>query len=189
MTIQSASIYNVIKPNSLAREIPLLIAFNLLLVACSYISFNVPFSPVPITGQTFGILVVAMTLGRVKGTAVVLAYLLEGAVGLPVFAGGSAGFAKFMGPTGGYLLGFLVSAYLVGYLADIGWDRKYSLSLLAMTLGTAVILGCGLLWLSRFVPSGMLLSTGLTPFIPGAIVKIAIAFSILPIIWKKFSRK
>lgn len=184
MNGHTTAIYSQIKPNRLLLEIPLFIAFNLLLVACSYISINLPFSPVPITGQTFGVLLIAMTLGRVRGTGVILAYLFEGAVGLPVFAGGSAGLAKFMGPTGGYLVGFLIAAYLVGYLADKGWDRKLYSSVLAMLFGTATIMLIGVSWLAYFVPGNLVLSVGLYPFIPGALIKIGLASVILPSLWK-----
>ena len=184
MNTNTAAIYSHIKPNSFAAELPLLLTFNLVLIACSYISFIVPFSPVPITGQTFGVLLVALALGRLRGTAVVLAYLLEGAAGLPVFAGGSAGMVKFFGPTGGYLIGFLASAYVVGYLADKGWDRSYLKSVAAMTIGTAIIFVFGLTILSLFVPSETLLTMGLTPFIPGAMLKIGLAAVLLPSIWK-----
>lgn len=119
-----------------------------------------------------------------RGTGVVLAYLLEGAAGLPVFAGGTAGLAKFIGPTGGYLVGFLVAAYLVGYLADKGWDRKYLSSIMAMSLGTVVILIFGLSWLAYFVPATALMATGLYPFVPGALVKIGLAAVLLPSVWK-----
>jgi biotin transport system substrate-specific component len=180
----TTAIYTKIKPNSIVSELPILLAFNLLLVACSYLAINIPFSPVPITGQTFGILLIAMTLGRVRGVGVVLAYLLEGAVGLPVFAGGAAGFVKFVGPTGGYLIGFLIAAYLVGWMADNGWDRSYLKSVIAMTIGTAVIFVFGLIWLAKFIPSEALLTAGLVPFVPGALIKIALASVILPTTWK-----
>ena len=184
MQSNTTAIYSKIKPNSLLAELPILATFNMILVACSYLSINLPFSPVPITGQTFGILLVAMALGRVRGTAVVMAYLLEGAVGLPVFAGGSAGIAKFVGPTGGYLVGFTASAYLVGYLADKGWDKSFGKTTIAMVLGTVLIFVTGLAQLSFFVPNESLMTMGLTPFLPGAIIKIAIASIILPSVWK-----
>ncbi len=184
MTSQSLTVYSLIRPSSLLREIPILIGFNLLLVACACLSINLPFSPVPITGQTFGVLVVAMVLGRIRGTAIVAAYLLEGLAGIPVFAGGKAGVATILGPTGGYLIGFLAAAYLVGYLADRGWDRGYLKSTIAMIAGTAVIFVCGLVWLSAFVPANALAATGLVPFIPGAAVKIALASALLPSIWR-----
>ena len=184
MKTKTALLYSYIKPNSFVKELPILLSFNLLLVLCSYLSFTVPFSPVPITGQTFGVLLVGMVLGKTRGTAVVLAYLLEGFAGLPVFAGGSAGAAKFFGPTGGYLIGFLAAAYLVGMLADRGWDKSYAKTLISMTIGTAVVFVAGLAQLSFFVPEGTLLSMGFIPFIPGALVKIAAASAILPSVWK-----
>src|SRR3990172_7248126 len=98
MQTHSATVYSLIRPATIWKELPLLIGFNLLLVATAYISFNLPFSPVPITGQTFGVLLIAMALGRVRGVGVVTAYLLEGIAGLPVFAGGTAGFPIIIGP-------------------------------------------------------------------------------------------
>ena len=188
MTTRTLSIYSTFKPSTMAAELPILLTFNLVLVLCSYISISLPFSPVPITGQTFGLLLVAMALGRIRAAAVVGAYLVEGAIGLPVFAGGSAGIAKLFGPTGGYLLGFLASAWLVGYLADRGWDRSYYRSIAAMTLGTIVIFLGGLSWLSRFVGGADLMAMGLTPFVPGAILKIALASAILPTLWRRLDR-
>lgn len=186
---QSLTIYDVIKPSSRLLEIPVLLAFNLLLVACAYITIQLPFSPVPITGQTFGVLLVAMALGRIRGTAVVAAYIFEGVAGLPVFASGAAGPQVLVGPTGGYLIGFLGGAFLVGYLADRGWDRNVGLSLIAMALGTAVIFVCGLAQLSLFVPREALLMAGLWPFLPGAGVKIVVASIILPSVWRFLGRE
>jgi biotin transport system substrate-specific component len=184
MTTRTAALYSVIRPTSLWAEALLLVAFNALLVVCSYISIGLPFSPVPITGQTFGVLLVAMALGRVRGTAVVLAYLAEGAAGLPVLAGGSAGIIRFFGPTGGYLMGFLAAAFVVGYLADKGWDKKYLTSLAAMTIGTIIIFAGGLAWLSTLTSADALLTLGLYPFIPGALIKIGLASVVLPSVWK-----
>jgi biotin transport system substrate-specific component len=182
---RTLTIYDVIKPSTLWMEIPLLIGFNLLLVGCAYIAFNVPFSPVPITGQTFGVLLVAMALGRVRGSAVVVAYLAEGAAGLPVFAGPGV----LLGPTGGYLMGFLGAAYVVGWLADHGWDRGYVKSVLAMLIGSVVIFACGLAQLGLFVPAGAVMTMGLYPFIAGGVVKIAVAAVVLPSIWKFINRR
>jgi len=189
MNSRALTVYDLIKPSTLAREIPLLLAFNLLLVGCSYLAFSVPFSPVPITGQTFGVLLIGMALGRTRGAAVVLAYLMEGIAGLPVFAGGNAGPAALMGPTGGYLVGFLLAAWLVGWMADKGWDRSYVHSVLAMTIGTAVVLVSGLAQLSFFVPGAALFQAGLGPFLPGAGVKIAAAAVLLPTVWKFVGRR
>ena len=179
---QTATLYDHIKPSSLWLEIPLLLGFNLILVACAQIAIDLPF--VPVTGQTFGVLLIAMALGRVRGTAIVAAYLIEGACGLPVFAEGRAGLPVFFGPTGGYLIGFAAAAVLVGWLADKGWDKRYMISILAMTLGTLVIYACGLAWLSRFVPANSLLTIGVIPFLPGAAIKIGLAAVVLPSVWK-----
>jgi biotin transport system substrate-specific component len=186
---RTVTIIEQFRPSSLWLEMPILLGFNLLLVGCAYLSFSVPFSPVPITGQTFGVLLVAMALGRVRGSSVVLAYLAEGAAGLPVFAGGAAGPGVLIGPTGGYLVGFLGAAYLVGWLADNGWDRGYVKSALAMVLGTVVIFACGLAQLSLFVPTGAVLTLGLYPFIAGGVVKIAVAAVVLPSAWKFINRR
>ncbi len=190
MTQNSAPAYHtIIKPSSIWMELPILIGFNLILVASAYLSFNLPFSPVPVTGQTLGVLLIAMAVGRVRGTAVVMAYIAEGAAGLPVFAGGKAGVAALMGPTGGYLMGFIAAAMVVGYLSDKGWFTGYIKSVIAMTLGTITIIMFGLPWLSMYVPTGAVLTTGLVPFIPGAIVKLGIGSLILPTIMKFVGRK
>jgi len=184
MTTNTAAVYSLIKPASRLADAAVLLAFNAVLVLSAYIAINLPFSPVPITGQTFGVLLVAMALGRVRGTAVVMAYLAEGAMGLPVFAGGTGGFIKFMGPTGGYLIGFAAAAFVVGYLADRGWDRRYFTSLAAMIVGTAIIFVCGLAWLATMIPADAVLTMGLYPFIPGALIKLGLASVILPSVWK-----
>ena len=142
----------------------------------------------PITGQTLGVLLVVMALGRVRGTAIVLAYLLEGMAGLPVFAGGRSGMAALMGSTGGYLFGFLGAAYIVGYLSDKGWHTGYLKSIAAMTVGTATIFVCGLAWLGVMVPDGALLEMGFSPFVPGALIKITAAAIILPTICRLVGR-
>ena len=187
-TIHTAYIPSLIKAHSRWLELPVLLTFNMLLVASSYLAITVPFSPVPITGQTFGVLLVAMALGRIRGTAVVLAYLAEGAAGLPVFAGGSAGIGTFVGPTGGYLVGFAAAAWVVGWLAERGWDRSYLRSIIAMTVGTAIIFALGLIQLSLYLPSAGLAAAGLTPFLPGAAIKISLAAVLLPSIWKMTHR-
>ncbi len=189
MQTHSATVYSLIRPATIWKELPLLIGFNLLLVATAYISFNLPFSPVPITGQTFGVLLIAMALGRVRAVGVVAAYLFEGISGMPVFAGGTAGFPIIIGPTGGYLLGFLAGAFVIGWLADQGWDKSYLKSILAMIIGSAVIFAFGLIWLAKFVPEGSLLALGLIPYLPGSVVKITLAAVILPSIWKFAKRE
>ncbi len=162
-----------------------LIAYGSALIAlCAQMNIDLPFSPVPITGQTFAVLVVGLLLGSTRGLAAVAAYFLEGAAGLPVFAGGAAGAIHFAGPTGGYLIGFLPAAALMGYLAERRWDRSIFLTVLAMIMGSAVIQLLGLAWLSNFVPNAQLFALGLLPFLAGDAVKIAAAAILLPALRK-----
>ena len=189
MTQNSVACYNsLVRPAARWMEVPVLIAFNLVLIASAYISIHLPFSPVPVTGQTLGVLLVAMALGRTRGLAVVLAYLAEGAAGLPVFAGGTGSLAVLFGPTGGYLFGFVGAAYIVGFASDRGWHTSYLKSLVAMIAGTAVIFASGLSWLAVMVPAASLLNLGLWPFLPGAALKLTVAAAALPTISKFVNR-
>ncbi|MDE0698073.1 MAG: biotin transporter BioY [Boseongicola sp.] len=149
---------------------------------------QVPFYPVPITMQTFVVLVVGMAFGWRLGAATVLLYLAEGALGLPVFAGTperGIGLAYMAGPTGGYLLGFLVAAAAVGWLGQRGWDRRIATTLAAMALGTAIIYVPGLIWLGMAIGwDKPVLELGLWPFLPGDAIKIALAALVFPSIWR-----
>jgi biotin transport system substrate-specific component len=162
----------------------LVIGGSLLIALCAQLSFYLPVSPVPVTMQTFAVILTGALLGSKRGVMSIAAYLTEGALGLPVFAGGKMGLVILMGPTGGYLLGFLAAAFLTGYLAERGWDRKYWTMALAMTLGTALIFIFGLAWLSIVLTDAPVLKIGLYPFIPGAILKIGMATLLLPTGWK-----
>lgn len=152
------------------------------------IAIPLPFTPVPITGQTLAVLLVGAALGSRRGALSMAAYVLEGALGLPVFAGGAAGLARVLGPTGGYLIGFIAAAFLTGWLAERGWDRQPFTAALAMLAGNIVIYLFGLPWLARFVggflgPKGAL-TLGLLPFIPGDLLKLALAALLLPFAWR-----
>ncbi|MCH7520417.1 MAG: biotin transporter BioY, partial [Candidatus Marinimicrobia bacterium] len=136
------------------------------------------------TGQTLAVLLVGALMGRVRGGVVMLLYLAEGVAGLPVFAGGGAGAAHLLGPTGGYLVGFVVAATVTGYLAERGWDRRFGTTLAAMLLGTVAIFVVGLAWLGLFTGTENLLAMGLYPFVPGAIAKIIVAAALVPQGWK-----
>ena len=177
--------------SSLLAKVLLAFVGSLALWASAKVS--IPFYPVPMTMQTFVVLVTGMTYGWKLGGATVLLYLTEGALGLPVFSGTperAIGLAYMIGPTGGYLAGFLVSAVTVGWLAERGWDRNVLKSLAAMTIGTSLIFLCGLAWLGTL--SGWdksILTLGLTPFIFGAILKIALAAVSLPLGWKILKRR
>lgn len=164
------------------------IAFNALL---AQVRFVLPFTPVPITGQTFAVRLTGGLLGARLGLITMLGYLAAGALGLPVFApGGAAGYARFLGPTAGYLAGFVVSAWLMGRLAERGWDRGFWRGVGAMAVASLPIYALGLvgLWLWKPVPLGTLLATGLLPFVPGDVVKLIAAAGILSSGWRVVDR-
>lgn len=170
---------------NMARLVVLAIAGSALMAIAAKI--QVPMWPVPMTMQTFAVLVIAMSYGLRLGGATLLLYLAEGAAGLPVFASGG-GLAYFGGPTAGYLAGFLVAAILVGWLAQKGWDRDVVRTLIAMALGTVVIFVLGVAWLAIFLgDADKAIASGLTPFLLGAAVKIALAAAVLPIAWRLLS--
>ncbi len=149
---------------------------------------QIPFWPVPMTMQTFAVLVIGITYGSRLGAATVALYLAEGAAGLPVFAGGG-GIAYLAGPTAGYLFGFVIAAALVGWLAEHGWDRKASTTAAAMLLGNLVIYVSGLLWLGTIVGYGKVFAVGMLPFLPGDVLKLALAAAILPAVWRLIRQK
>ena len=153
---------------------------------------QVPFYPVPMTMQTLVVLMIGMAYGRVLGTATVVAYLLAGAAGLPVFAGTperGIGLAYMMGSTGGYLVGFLVSAWLMGALAERGWSNSFLLSATAMIIGHAVILAAGVAWLAALLGPEKAIAVGLVPFLATTAVKCALGAVAVPPIWRTFGRK
>ncbi len=152
---------------------------------------QVPAWPVPMTMQTYVVLVIGMAYGTRLAVATVLAYLVAGALGLPVFAGTpekGLGLAYMTGPTGGYLVGFVIAAWLCGALAARGWDRGFARSLLAMTLAHVVILGAGVAWLAALIGWQRAIALGLTPFIAATVVKTVLAGMSLPLAWKAVRR-
>ncbi|TKJ35975.1 MAG: biotin transporter BioY [Planctomycetes bacterium B3_Pla] len=164
-------------------DIALIVGGSLLIGLCAQIKFF-PFGPVPVTGQTFAVLMTGALLGSRRGSLAVLAYIAQGLAGLPVFAVAS-GSAALLGPTGGYLVGFVAAAYVTGLLAEKGWDRRIGTTILAMTLGNVVIYAFGLLWLCCLTGvNSTVLKTGLYPFIPGDLLKITLAAALLPSGWK-----
>ncbi len=162
----------------------LIVAGSLLVAALAQVVIPLPFTPVPVTGQTLGVLLVGAALGGRRGAASLALYLTEGALGLPVFGGGAAGLARVLGPTGGYLAGFVLAAFVVGYLAERGRDRRLPASLLVFAAGEAVIFACGLAWLALFVGPAHALAAGLWPFLPGDALKALLAAGLLPAAWR-----
>lgn len=144
---------------------------------------SVPFYPVPMTLQPLAALLLGAALGPRLAGATVATYLLEGAMGLPVFSAGG-GIAYLMGPTGGYLVGFLIAAVGVGALAERGWDRNVFTMALAMAIGVALIYIPGVLWLTKLAGSQVAISKGLLPFLLGDALKIAIGALLMPAAWR-----
>ena len=172
----------------------------LMLAGSAFIALSaqvtVPMWPVPMTGQTFAVLLVGVAFGWRLGAATLLAYMAEGAIGIPVFAKAAAGPAVIVGPTGGYIMGFVLAAALVGYLAERGWDRNVWSTALAMLFGNLVIYLLGVPWLAAFLagigneaPWQAAIAGGLTPFLLGDGLKLALAACLLPVAWKFLGRK
>lgn len=157
-----------------------------LLALLAQVRIALPFTPVPITGQTFGVLLIGAALGMRKGTASVTLYLALGLAGLPVFTGGGAGMSHLVGATGGYLLGFILAAALVGWLAERhGYERHFRTALLPFLAGTLIIYLCGALWLAAFVGSlSKAVALGVTPFLVGDALKLLLAGGLLPTAWR-----
>jgi len=155
-----------------ARDIAIVISASWLLAISAQFSFNLPFSPVPVTGQTLAVLLIGSLLGKNRGAAAVGLYLLQGAAGLPVFAGGKSGFITLVGPTGGYLIGFIAAAYIMGILAELRYDKSLVYTGFSMLIGSLVIYIFGLFWLVQFVGESSALQLGLYPFLIGDFVKI-----------------
>ena len=167
------------------RAIVLAVIGSLLLTISAKI--QVPFWPVPMTMQTFVVLVLGVAYGWRLAGATVLLYLAQGALGLPVFAGGG-GLAYMAGPTGGYLAGFLLAAVAVGSLAERGWARAAPSTLAAMLIGPAIIFGCGIAWLATLIGLPQAISAGLVPFLLSEAVKIALATALVPSAWRLMRR-
>ena len=154
---------------------------------------QVPFWPVPMTLQTLAVMAIAAAYGSNLAVATVIAYIAEGLAGIPVFAGAAAGPAYVLGPTGGFLLAFVVGAAIVGFAADRGDSRSFAKLAIAMVLADVVIFALGLVWLGAAVPkigySAKLLSIGLYPFVLGDLLKIALASMLIPAVWGLVGRK
>lgn len=176
-------------PLDSTRSFGLVIVFSLFIAACA--QFTVPIGDVPITGQTFAILLTGALLGSRLGAAAVAAYLIEGAIGLPFFAGGGSGIVRFFGPTGGYLVAFPAAAFITGAFAEHGWDRRYHTAAAAMAIGSVVILISGWAWYSIITNTSPDLSFKLAVmrFLPGDVIKIALGAAVLPTGWALLKRK
>lgn len=177
-TITQATLAEALVPRTgVLRDVSVILGFSLFIALCARITIPLPFTPVPITGQTLGVLLAGGALGARRGGLSAVCYVGLGVAGLPVFAtaGGQA--------TWGYLAGFILAATVVGLLAERGWDRTFGRSVLAMAIGNAVIYVPGLIWLARFVGPESVLALGLLPFVAGDAIKLLIAAGVLPSVW------
>jgi biotin transport system substrate-specific component len=188
----TALVPSLVRPSSRSTALvadAVLVAIGVALIGLSaQVTFHLPNTPVPFTGQTFAVLLVGGAYGATRGTATMAAYLLVGGLGFGVFAGHASGWdvLRFSSATGGYLVGMLVASGLVGWLADRGWDRNAVRSLPAMVLGNLVIYAFGFFWLQHALglTANKTWHEGVRPFLPGDAVKILLAAGLLPAAWK-----
>ena len=174
----------VLAPLDFVRSAALVVGFSLLMALAAQVVIPLPWTPVPITGQTFAVLLTGALLGPRLGALAMIAYLIEGASGLPFFAAGGSGLQRLLfSPTSGYLLSYPAAAFVVGLLAERGWDRRFLTAAAAMALGSLVILLGGWAWLARFVSPAAAFQAGVAPFLIGDLVKIALAAAVLPSGW------
>lgn len=187
----------ILPQRQMIHNILLVIFFTVLMALSAQVAIPLPFTPVPLTLQTLTVLLTGALLGSRLGAVTMLAYLAEGLAGLPVFAGGAnawsassiPGVPVIMGPTLGYLIGFVFGAALVGFLAERGWDRRWWSTFLAMLLGNMVIYAFGVGWLSTIAGLTVALAKGMVPFLLGDAIKITAAMAALPGGWALVNKK
>ena len=168
---------------SWVRNLALILAGSWLVAFFAQI--EIPMLPVPITGQTFAVLLIGALLGSKRGAAAMIAYIIQGSLGLPFFAGGASGFGILTGTTAGYLLGFVVAAYVIGLLAERGLERSIRTSIIPFLVGTVIIYAFGVAWLSIVLGSlSKAVQFGLLPFLAGDAIKLIAAAIALPSAWK-----
>lgn len=176
----------LISRSTVATKIALVVGGATFLALLAQISVPVPGSPVPVTGQTLGVLLLGSAYGASLGFTTFATYLLVGFLGAPVFASGAHGLSPITGATGGYLVGMLLASLLTGYLAGRKWDQRIATVIPTMLLGDLVIFSAGLLWLHHSIHAtwATTFKFGLTPFILGEVIKIAIASTTMPTLWR-----
>lgn len=167
------------------RDLILIVLGTLFVAALAQVKVPLPFTPVPLTGQTFAVLLVGAALGSKRALGSMVLYLALGALGLPVFAGGASGVAYLSGATLGYLVGFVIAAYLIGLMAERGLERSVRTSFIPFLAGTLIIYICGVAWLSLVLGSlSRAVAAGLLPFLIGDSIKLIAAALALPAAWK-----
>ena len=193
MSISTGSLRATVFPRSTAlTHAGFIVGGTLFIAALAQIAIPVPGSPVPVTGQTLAVYLIGTTYGARLGFATFSTYLLAGIAGAPVFApAATVGLARLTGATGGYLIGMLVATLVLGALADRKADQKFKTSFPALIFGSVIVFAFGLIWLnvSLNLTWAQTISAGLTPFIFGEVIKIAITATSLPLIWRRISKK
>jgi biotin transport system substrate-specific component len=193
MSISTGSLRATVFPRSTAlTHAGFIVGGTLFIAALAQIAIPVPGSPVPVTGQTLAVYLIGTTYGARLGFATFSTYLLAGIAGAPVFApAATVGIARLTGATGGYLIGMLVATLILGALADRKADQKFKTSFPALIFGSVIVFAFGLIWLnvSLNLTWAQTISAGLTPFIFGEVIKIAITATSLPLIWRRISKK
>jgi biotin transport system substrate-specific component len=171
---------------ALLRDILLIVSFSIFTAICAQFSFHIPNTTVPVTMQTLAVLLTGATLGSRRGGLALLAYLAEGAAGMPVFAGGAAGFIHLIGPTGGYLWSYPVAAFVTGWLCQRRLDRSFKTSALAMLPGSLIIYLLGVPWLGFVLHLSLSIAVakGMLPFLLGDSIKLLVATALLPTAWR-----
>ncbi len=180
----------LIPRTSALTNVTLVVGGTAFMSLMAQVAIPVPGSPVPITGQTLGVLLIGTTYGASLGFTTIAAYVVLGLLGAPILAQGAHGFAKLAGPTGGYLVGMMLAALLVGALANRRWDVHLRTSFGQMLIGELLIFAPGLIWLKIYTGASWswTLAAGLTPFIVGEIIKIGLAGFALPSAWSLVRR-
>ena len=192
MSSPATSLRSSLMPRTTALANAVLVVSGVFALAIlAQIAIPVPGSPVPVTGQTLGVLLIGTAYGSTLGVTTFALYLLAGIAGAPIFANNGFGIDRVIGATGGYLIGMLVATYVVGQLARLRLDQKFLTALPSMLIGTVITFSFGLVWLQQYTGKdwAWTINAGLTPFIVGEVLKIAIAGTSLPIIWRLVNRK
>ncbi|MEP6741810.1 MAG: biotin transporter BioY [bacterium] len=176
-------------PMDWTRSVSLVFVFSLLTSLAAQIV--IPVGPVPITAQTFAVLLTGALLGSRLGAMAMIVYLLEGASGLPFFYGGHGGITHLLGPTGGYLVAFPAAAFITGAFAENGWDKRFLTAVAAMFAGSVIIIIAGWAWFSFLTHTapGVAFKLSIAPFLIGDVIKIVLAAAVLPSGWALLNRK
>jgi len=187
---RSATLADAVLPRSLVRDVALVVGFAALTAIAAQLTFRLPWTPVPITGQTFAVLATGTVLGWQRGALSQLLYVVVGAVGLPIYAGAAGGWEAATGATGGYLVGFILAAALVGSLSERRQDRQLLTSIPAMLAGSALIYVVGVPWLAAVLDvSGIkAMELGMVPFLIGDAAKLLLAGGLAPVAWRAVRR-